>query len=99
MSNVNRRGVFAFHCGNTGSGGIILPDKDYEDTLTLKGPETCSNTVFPCLPSANCIGYSTGICCECQRGFYGNGRSCLVSSTFSPFQVMPCHFPFTLSIR
>lgn len=79
MSNVNRKGLFAFHIGNTGSGNIILPDRDYERSLKNIGSlETCTSTDFPCLPSANCIGFSTGICCECQRGYFGNGRSCLV---------------------
>ena len=80
MSNVNQKGMFAFHCGNTGTGNIIQPDKDYESSLSLKGLETCANTNFPCLSSAKCLEYNTGICCECQNGFYGNGRSCLVSS-------------------
>lgn len=79
MSNVNQPGLFAFHVGNTGPGNIIQPDKDYEDSLALKGTESCVNTHYPCLPTANCLEYSTGICCECQKHYYGNGRSCLQS--------------------
>nr|XP_027194219.1 nidogen-2-like [Dermatophagoides pteronyssinus] len=77
MSNINRRGIFAYHIGNTGYGNIIQPDHDYENSLELNELETCTNTRFPCIPSAECIEFSTGICCRCRSGYYGNGRSCL----------------------
>ena len=79
MSNVKQNGVFAFHCGNTGNGNIIEPDQDYQESLQTRGTETCANTNNPCLTTATCQDYQTGICCKCEHGFYGNGRSCLKS--------------------
>lgn len=70
MTNVNRPGMFMFQLGGPTIG---LPDLN----VYPASPETCSNTEFPCLQSANCLQYSTGICCECQTDFFGNGRTCL----------------------
>lgn len=78
MSNINEPGMFAFRIGQTANGeNIGLPDMDNGHSLEVEGVETCSNTKFPCLPSANCQEFYTGICCECQQGFFGNGRTCI----------------------
>lgn len=82
MSNINRPGVFAYKIGNLQGANILEPDRDYHNPLNQNELETCSNTKFPCVPSANCVEYSNGICCECMPGFVGNGRSCIPESLF-----------------
>ncbi|TRY83481.1 hypothetical protein DNTS_016221 [Danionella cerebrum] len=39
--------------------------------------ETCERFQQQCSQSAQCTDYSTGFCCHCNPGFYGNGRHCL----------------------
>ncbi|MGH0139077.1 UNVERIFIED_CONTAM: hypothetical protein FKN15_068558, partial [Acipenser sinensis] len=39
--------------------------------------ETCSNSRHKCSNFADCRDYSTGYCCHCRSGFYGNGKHCL----------------------
>ena len=79
MSNLRQPGMFAFRIGPTGSGNVILPDQNYQESLELNEVETCSNTKFPCVPSADCEAFSSGICCQCKSNYFGNGRSCLLN--------------------
>ncbi|XDV42940.1 hypothetical protein PO909_011511 [Leuciscus waleckii] len=39
--------------------------------------ETCDRFQQQCSQNAHCTDYSTGFCCHCNSGFYGNGRHCL----------------------
>ncbi|XP_067311913.1 nidogen-2 isoform X1 [Pseudorasbora parva] len=39
--------------------------------------ETCERFQQKCSQNAHCTDYSTGFCCHCNSGFYGNGRHCL----------------------
>ncbi|KAF4102024.1 hypothetical protein G5714_016824 [Onychostoma macrolepis] len=39
--------------------------------------ETCERYQQQCSQNARCTDYSTGFCCHCNSGFYGNGRHCL----------------------
>ncbi|KAJ3614118.1 hypothetical protein NHX12_017694 [Muraenolepis orangiensis] len=39
--------------------------------------ETCSSTRLTCSAFADCHDYSTGPCCRCRHGFYGNGKDCV----------------------
>uniref|UniRef100_A0A673G1F2 Nidogen 2a (osteonidogen) n=1 Tax=Sinocyclocheilus rhinocerous TaxID=307959 RepID=A0A673G1F2_9TELE len=39
--------------------------------------ETCERFQQQCSQNAHCTDYSTGFCCHCNSGFYGNGRHCL----------------------
>ncbi|XP_052386393.1 nidogen-2 isoform X1 [Carassius gibelio] len=39
--------------------------------------ETCERFQQQCSQNAHCTDYSTGFCCHCNSGFYGNGRQCL----------------------
>ncbi|XP_039593799.1 nidogen-1 [Polypterus senegalus] len=42
------------------------------------GPqETCANSQQTCSVFADCRDYSTGYCCYCRPGFYGNGKQCI----------------------
>uniref|UniRef100_H3ASA9 Nidogen 1 n=1 Tax=Latimeria chalumnae TaxID=7897 RepID=H3ASA9_LATCH len=40
--------------------------------------QTCSNNRQQCSVHAICRDYSTGFCCHCQPGYYGNGKQCIV---------------------
>ncbi|CAM4648270.1 unnamed protein product [Leuciscus chuanchicus] len=39
--------------------------------------ETCDRFQQQCSQNAHCTDYSTGFCCHCNSGFYGNGHHCL----------------------
>ncbi|XP_041711549.1 nidogen-2 isoform X1 [Coregonus clupeaformis] len=39
--------------------------------------ETCARFQQQCSQNAYCTDYSSGFCCLCRSGFYGNGRHCL----------------------
>uniref|UniRef100_A0A8C7RUI0 Nidogen 2 n=1 Tax=Oncorhynchus mykiss TaxID=8022 RepID=A0A8C7RUI0_ONCMY len=39
--------------------------------------ETCARFQQQCSQNADCTDYSSGFCCHCRSGFYGNGRHCL----------------------
>lgn len=39
--------------------------------------ETCERSQTQCSQNARCTDYSTGFCCQCNSGFYGNGQHCL----------------------
>ncbi|XP_023251193.1 nidogen-2 isoform X2 [Seriola lalandi dorsalis] len=44
---------------------------------TTDNKETCSRFQQQCSQNAICSDYTTGFCCHCRPGFYGNGRHCL----------------------
>ncbi|KAM8953515.1 nidogen-1 [Pelodytes ibericus] len=39
--------------------------------------QTCANNRHQCSIHAFCRDYSTGFCCSCNAGYYGNGRQCV----------------------
>lgn len=38
---------------------------------------TCANNRNKCSQFADCKDYSSGYCCHCRPGFYGNGIQCV----------------------
>lgn len=38
---------------------------------------TCANNANKCSQFADCKDYSSGYCCHCRPGFYGNGIQCV----------------------
>ncbi|XP_028318693.1 LOW QUALITY PROTEIN: nidogen-2 [Gouania willdenowi] len=44
---------------------------------TTENKETCARFQQQCSQNAFCSDYTTGYCCHCSAGFYGNGRHCL----------------------
>uniref|UniRef100_A0A8C5P9T4 Nidogen 1 n=1 Tax=Leptobrachium leishanense TaxID=445787 RepID=A0A8C5P9T4_9ANUR len=39
--------------------------------------QTCANNRHKCSIYASCKDYTTGYCCNCNPGYYGNGRQCV----------------------
>ncbi|XP_005996047.1 nidogen-2 [Latimeria chalumnae] len=46
-------------------------------TYNTDDRETCQRKQGQCSQYAFCVDYSTGFCCHCQSGYYGNGQHCL----------------------
>ncbi|XP_062904848.1 nidogen-2 isoform X5 [Mobula hypostoma] len=46
-------------------------------TYNTGSKETCERNQEQCSQNAYCTDYSSGFCCHCQSGYYGNGRQCL----------------------
>nr|XP_015206360.1 PREDICTED: nidogen-2 [Lepisosteus oculatus] len=44
---------------------------------STENKETCSKFQQHCSQYGYCTDYSSGFCCHCQSGYYGNGRHCL----------------------
>ncbi|XP_078418707.1 uncharacterized protein nid2a isoform X5 [Cetorhinus maximus] len=46
-------------------------------TYSTDTKETCERNQGQCSQHASCTDYSSGFCCHCHSGYYGNGRECL----------------------
>ncbi|XP_072345860.1 uncharacterized protein nid2a isoform X9 [Scyliorhinus torazame] len=46
-------------------------------TYSTGTKETCERNQGQCSHHASCTDYSSGFCCHCHSGYYGNGRECL----------------------
>lgn len=42
---------------------------------------TCTNNRNKCSQFADCRDYSSGYCCHCRPGYYGNGIQCVAEGT------------------
>ncbi|KAM4710680.1 nidogen-2 isoform 2-T2 [Anableps anableps] len=64
-------------------GHVVSVDEDDVDfdtgviQYTTENKETCARFQQQCSQNAFCSDYTTGFCCHCRPGFYGNGRQCL----------------------
>ncbi|KAG7466181.1 hypothetical protein MATL_G00162000 [Megalops atlanticus] len=61
---------------------VVSVDEDVDfDTgviqYTTEHRETCARFQHQCSQSGYCTDYSSGFCCHCSAGYYGNGRHCL----------------------
>ncbi|KAK1793128.1 hypothetical protein P4O66_011534, partial [Electrophorus voltai] len=58
----------------------VEEDVNFDSGVIQYSPEnkeTCSRFQQHCSQNAYCTDYSSGYCCHCLSGFYGNGRHCL----------------------
>ncbi|XP_059814006.1 nidogen-2 isoform X2 [Hypanus sabinus] len=61
---------------------VVSVDEDAElgtgvFTYNTGSKETCERNQKQCSQNGYCTDYSSGFCCHCQSGYYGNGRQCL----------------------
>ncbi|XP_056442683.1 nidogen-1-like [Gadus chalcogrammus] len=56
---------------------VVVVDQDLDVDVFSYNSETCSRTRLTCSAFADCRDYSTGPCCQCRPGFYGNGKDCV----------------------
>ncbi|XP_064599623.1 nidogen-1-like isoform X3 [Liolophura sinensis] len=80
LSNINVPGVWMFQIGSVKEGNVLPADINTGEVFIfeLDGDDaTCLEGARTCHPSARCVDFSPGFCCECVQPFYGNGRSCL----------------------
>uniref|UniRef100_A0A8D0CEC1 Nidogen 2 n=1 Tax=Scleropages formosus TaxID=113540 RepID=A0A8D0CEC1_SCLFO len=55
-------------------------DVDFETGViqySTENKETCARFQQTCSQNGYCTDYSSGFCCHCHTGYYGNGRHCL----------------------
>uniref|UniRef100_A0A4W5P9J2 Nidogen 2 n=1 Tax=Hucho hucho TaxID=62062 RepID=A0A4W5P9J2_9TELE len=58
----------------------VVEDVDFDTGViqySTETKETCARFQQQCSQNADCTDYSSGFCCHCRSGFYGNGRHCL----------------------
>ncbi|XP_049867994.1 nidogen [Pectinophora gossypiella] len=79
-SNTHEPGKYVFRVGNIPSDGNIAdPDQyDQNEVEVEEESKTCAQSgPSVCHIQARCVDYQAGICCQCNEGFYGNGKSCI----------------------
>ena len=79
-SNVHEPGRYVFRIGDIPlEGNIAVPDQYNQNEVEIEEEsKTCAQSgPSVCHVQARCVDYQAGICCQCQDGFYGNGKSCI----------------------
>lgn len=79
LSNVGVPGLWLYRVGHLQyEDSIEEPDKVHVSELVQSLPRTCgSGGRLKCNINAVCTDTSTGFCCKCKNGFYGNGFNCI----------------------
>ncbi|VVC93154.1 unnamed protein product [Leptidea sinapis] len=81
-SNSQEPGKYVFRVGNIPVNETVeLPDQYDENEIEIEEEsKTCAQSgPSVCHIQARCVDYEAGICCQCNEGFYGNGKSCIKS--------------------
>lgn len=81
LSNVGIPGAWLFRVGHLQvEDSIEEPDQVRSAEPEILAPKTCANGgSLKCHISAVCTDTTSGFCCKCKNGFYGNGFSCIKS--------------------
>uniref|UniRef100_UPI0037E84C71 nidogen-1 n=1 Tax=Semicossyphus pulcher TaxID=241346 RepID=UPI0037E84C71 len=56
---------------------VVVDDTDINVDVFSYNLGTCANNRNKCSQFADCQDYSSGYCCHCRPGFYGNGIQCV----------------------
>uniref|UniRef100_A0A671VNT0 Nidogen 1 n=1 Tax=Sparus aurata TaxID=8175 RepID=A0A671VNT0_SPAAU len=56
---------------------VVVDDTDINVDVFSYNLGTCANNANKCSQFADCKDYSSGYCCHCRPGFYGNGIQCV----------------------
>ncbi|KAL7854484.1 hypothetical protein SRHO_G00166740 [Serrasalmus rhombeus] len=58
---------------------VVIVDEEEEDlnVNVFSYYETCSTNRHKCSSFAECRDYTSGYCCHCKPGYYGNGKDCV----------------------
>ncbi|KAG6455522.1 hypothetical protein O3G_MSEX009239 [Manduca sexta] len=79
-SNIHEPGRYVFRIGVIGPNDTIaVPDQYNQSEVEIaEESKTCAQSGLSiCHTDAKCVDYQAGICCQCNEGFYGNGKSCI----------------------
>ncbi|XP_072938855.1 nidogen [Epargyreus clarus] len=79
-SNIQEPGRYVYRVGRIlPDGNIAVPDQYNEVEVEIaEESKTCAQSgPSVCHTHARCVDYQAGICCQCNDGFYGNGKSCI----------------------
>ncbi|XP_029449963.1 nidogen-1 isoform X2 [Rhinatrema bivittatum] len=65
---------------------VVVVDEEFDNTgivfhYNTGNQQTCASNRHRCSVYAVCRDYSTGFCCRCLPGYYGNGRQCVEEGT------------------
>ncbi|XP_053567076.1 nidogen-1 [Bombina bombina] len=61
---------------------VVVVDEEFDGTgvvfqYNVGNQQNCANNRHQCSAHAICRDFSTGFCCSCSPGYYGNGRQCV----------------------
>ncbi|XP_068632401.1 nidogen [Battus philenor] len=79
-SNIHEPGKYVFRVGNIPTdSNVAVPDLyNQNDDEIEEESKTCAQSgPSICHIQARCVDYPAGICCQCEDGYYGNGKSCI----------------------
>ncbi|XP_047508934.1 nidogen [Pieris napi] len=79
-SNTQEPGKYIFRVGVIAPNETVaVPDQYDEIEVEIEEEsKTCAQSgPSVCHIQARCVDYQAGICCQCNDGFYGNGKSCV----------------------
>lgn len=79
-SNTHEPGKYVFRVGAISPNETIaVPDQYNENEIEdEEESKTCAQSgPSVCHIQARCVDYQAGICCQCNDGYYGNGKSCI----------------------
>ncbi|XP_068597303.1 nidogen-1 [Brachionichthys hirsutus] len=60
---------------------VVVDDTDINVDVFSYNFGACANNRNKCSQFADCRDYSSGYCCHCRPGFYGNGIQCVAEAT------------------
>lgn len=80
-SNINTPGVWLYRVGFLDYNAEIQQPNNPAIKVTIQTPYNCRDGLWKeCHSEATCVDTREGFCCKCNKGFYGNGRSCISNS-------------------
>lgn len=80
-SNYGQAGRWLYRVGKLDEGENVEEPDNISREEEAAMPLTCaSGGRLQCHSSATCEDNSSGYCCKCKEGFYGNGQSCINSN-------------------
>lgn len=80
MTNCGEPGSWLFRIGPLGvepTSNVQEPDYGSTNEGDVGVPTCATNGRLKCHSSATCVDTRKGFCCKCNKGYYGNGYSCL----------------------
>ncbi|XP_053315113.1 nidogen-1 isoform X2 [Spea bombifrons] len=85
QSDVIELDTYRYQIPNTNQ-EVVHVDENIGDTgivfqYNTGSQQTCANNRHQCSVHAFCRDFSSGFCCSCNSGYYGNGRQCVAEGT------------------
>lgn len=98
ISNTETPGRWIFRVGVLVAGGVSSIDTPHPHTQVARDA-TCAVARPTCHSNAECTDDSTGYCCVCKSGYYGNGVNCLLEGKIAQCKLTRERYPYKYYIH